>query len=89
MSNISQPPEFDFWEFVSCGICHLEYIKESGALSNVPFWLTECGHVACNSHISMLFKPWFEALCRHRPLISYPQTQTRVALNAAALGFMS
>ena len=55
MSNISQPPEFNFWEFVSCGICHLEYIKETGALSNVPFWLTECGHVACNAHISTFF----------------------------------
>ncbi|EJF65832.1 hypothetical protein DICSQDRAFT_49813 [Dichomitus squalens LYAD-421 SS1] len=52
MSNISQPPEFDFWEFVSCGICRLEYIKESGALSNIPFWITECGHVACNAHIN-------------------------------------
>ncbi|KAI1795905.1 hypothetical protein LXA43DRAFT_990016 [Ganoderma leucocontextum] len=52
MSHISAPPEFNFWEFVSCGICQLEYIDESGALSNVPFWLTECGHVVCNKHLN-------------------------------------
>ncbi|KAM5535185.1 hypothetical protein V8D89_011121 [Ganoderma adspersum] len=52
MSHISTPLEFDFWEFVSCGICHLEYIDETGALSSVPFWLTECGHVVCNNHLN-------------------------------------
>ncbi|KAI0780971.1 hypothetical protein BD413DRAFT_501491 [Trametes elegans] len=53
MSNVSgASAEFDFWEFVSCGICHLEFIKESGTLSSVPFWLTECGHVLCNAHLS-------------------------------------
>lgn len=52
MSNISAASELDFWEFVNCGICHLEFVKENGTLSSVPFWLTECGHVVCNSHIS-------------------------------------
>ncbi|RPD66102.1 hypothetical protein L227DRAFT_648884, partial [Lentinus tigrinus ALCF2SS1-6] len=52
MSNVSASPELDFWEFVNCGICHLEFVKENGSLSSVPFWLTECGHVVCNSHIN-------------------------------------
>ncbi|KAI0721126.1 hypothetical protein C8T65DRAFT_705578 [Cerioporus squamosus] len=54
MSNVSatSTPELDFWEFVNCGICHLEFVKEDGSLSSVPFWLTECGHVVCNSHIN-------------------------------------
>ncbi|KAI0748094.1 hypothetical protein C8Q80DRAFT_715685 [Daedaleopsis nitida] len=52
MSTFSAVPELDFWEFVNCGICHLEFVKDSGGLSSVPFWLTECGHVVCNSHIN-------------------------------------
>ncbi|RDX56809.1 hypothetical protein OH76DRAFT_1336113 [Lentinus brumalis] len=52
MSNVSAAPDLDFWEFVNCGICHLEFVKENGTLSTVPFWLTECGHVVCNSHIN-------------------------------------
>ncbi|KAI0362059.1 hypothetical protein OH77DRAFT_1416257 [Trametes cingulata] len=52
MSNVSgASADFDFWEFVNCSICHLEFVKESGALSSLPFWLTECGHVICNSHL--------------------------------------
>ena len=53
MSHISTTLEFDFWEFVSCGICRLEYIDEPGVFSSTPFWLTECGHVVCNNHLSM------------------------------------
>ncbi|KAI0374858.1 hypothetical protein BV20DRAFT_1032918 [Pilatotrama ljubarskyi] len=52
MSNVSgASADFDFWEFVNCSICHLEFVKESGAPSSLPFWLTECGHVICNSHL--------------------------------------
>ena len=46
------PADFDFWEFVNCSVCHLEFVKESGALSSIPFWLSECGHVICNAHLS-------------------------------------
>ncbi|KAH9901352.1 hypothetical protein C8Q73DRAFT_636290 [Cubamyces lactineus] len=53
MSNLSgQTAEFDFWEFVNCGVCHLEFSRESGALSSIPFWLTDCGHVVCNTHLN-------------------------------------
>ena len=52
MSTLSTSPELDFWEFVSCGICHLEFIKDNGGVSSVPFWITECGHVVCNTHLS-------------------------------------
>ncbi|KAJ7741537.1 hypothetical protein DFH07DRAFT_837604 [Mycena maculata] len=51
MSNISAAPaEFDFWEFVSCSRCQLPFASDSGA--TVPFWLTECGHVVCNTHLN-------------------------------------
>ncbi|KAJ7581218.1 hypothetical protein C8J56DRAFT_259929 [Mycena floridula] len=49
MSALNQP-EFDFWEFVDCAKCRLPFASESGA--TVPFWLTECGHVVCNSHLN-------------------------------------
>ncbi|KAF7338193.1 RING-type domain-containing protein [Mycena venus] len=52
MSNVSSAPaEFDFWEFVSCSRCHLPFASGSGA--TVPFWLTECGHVVCNTHLNI------------------------------------
>ncbi|KAF8212100.1 hypothetical protein K438DRAFT_1567234 [Mycena galopus ATCC 62051] len=52
MSNISAAPaEFDFWEFVSCSRCQLPFASGSGA--TVPFWLTECGHVVCNTHLNI------------------------------------
>ncbi|KAI0664841.1 hypothetical protein C8Q70DRAFT_929703 [Cubamyces menziesii] len=53
MSNVSgSSTDFDFWEFVNCGVCHLEFVKESGTLSSIPFWLTDCGHVICNTHLN-------------------------------------
>ncbi|KAI0670414.1 hypothetical protein C8Q78DRAFT_975452 [Trametes maxima] len=53
MSTLSgASPDFDFWEFVSCGLCHLDFVKDSGTLSSVPFWLTNCGHVICNNHLN-------------------------------------
>ncbi|KAJ6520652.1 hypothetical protein B0H19DRAFT_954561 [Mycena capillaripes] len=52
MSNVSAAPaEFDFWEFVSCSRCQLPFVSDSGAA--VPFWLTECGHVVCNTHLNI------------------------------------
>ncbi|KAH9951237.1 hypothetical protein B0H21DRAFT_271215 [Amylocystis lapponica] len=53
MSNVSAAtPEFDFWEFVSCAKCHLPFVTEQGVSPQIPFWLTECGHVVCNSHLN-------------------------------------
>ncbi|KAJ7940508.1 hypothetical protein B0H13DRAFT_1938464 [Mycena leptocephala] len=52
MSNISSAPaDLDFWEFVSCSRCQLPFASNSGA--TVPFWLTECGHVVCNTHLNI------------------------------------
>ncbi|KAJ7774972.1 hypothetical protein B0H16DRAFT_1880146 [Mycena metata] len=51
MSTIQAPADFDFWEFVSCSRCQLPFASDSGA--TVPFWLTECGHVVCNTHLNI------------------------------------
>ncbi|KAJ7905641.1 hypothetical protein B0H14DRAFT_3542881, partial [Mycena olivaceomarginata] len=53
MSNISAAggnAEVDIWEFISCSRCQLPFAS-SGA--TVPFWLTECGHVVCNTHLNI------------------------------------
>ena len=42
--------DFDFWDFVACAKCQLPFSSNSGG--TVPFWLTECGHVICNTHLS-------------------------------------
>lgn len=52
--TMSNPkPEFDIWEFVSCAKCHLPFSADPAAPPLVPFWLTSCGHVLCNNHISL------------------------------------
>lgn len=52
--TMSKPqPEFDIWEFVSCAKCHLPFSADPAAPPLVPFWLTSCGHVLCNNHISL------------------------------------
>ncbi|KAF8892492.1 hypothetical protein BD779DRAFT_1509345 [Infundibulicybe gibba] len=43
-------PGFDFWEFVHCTRCRLPF--SSGSNPTIPFWLTECGHIICNSHLN-------------------------------------
>ena len=52
MSSVSTP-ELDFWEFVNCARCHLPFDTDVGT-PPVPFWLTECGHIVCNNHLSEL-----------------------------------
>jgi hypothetical protein len=47
-------PVFDVWEFVSCGICHIPYGNPAGGQSSNVFWLTDCGHILCNNHLSPL-----------------------------------
>ncbi|KAF8478424.1 hypothetical protein DFH94DRAFT_55799 [Russula ochroleuca] len=54
MSNISSssPTDLDIWEFVTCSKCHLPFSPGPSAPPQVPFWLTECGHVICNLHLN-------------------------------------
>lgn len=52
MSSSSSPNDPDIWEFVSCSKCYLPFLSGPSALPQVPFWLTECGHVICNIHLS-------------------------------------
>ncbi|KAI0082654.1 hypothetical protein K474DRAFT_1585303 [Panus rudis PR-1116 ss-1] len=51
-SNYPPQPEYDFWEFVACARCHLPFLSESNHQPQVPFWITECGHVICNNHLN-------------------------------------
>src|SRR6266702_4553670 len=59
MSHISSssPNDLDFWEFVTCSKCHLPFSSGPSAPPQVPFWLTECGHVICNIHLSKSSSP--------------------------------
>lgn len=50
--NEQTDPDFDFWDFVSCAVCHISYSPADRGPPPVPFWITECGHVLCNSHLS-------------------------------------
>ncbi|KAF8265955.1 hypothetical protein EI94DRAFT_1734329 [Lactarius quietus] len=54
MSHMSSnsPNDLDIWEFVSCSKCHLPFSSGPSAVPQVPFWLTECGHVICNIHLN-------------------------------------
>ncbi|KAG6335586.1 hypothetical protein ID866_3502 [Astraeus odoratus] len=45
-------PDFHFWDFVGCALCHLLFVPNDKGPPPVPFWLTECGHVVCNNHLS-------------------------------------
>lgn len=54
-----QDPDFDFWDFVSCAVCHLPFSPPDRGPPPVPFWITECGHVLCNSHLSQHQLLWF------------------------------
>jgi hypothetical protein len=50
--SLNQPDaEADFWEFIACGKCYLPYSADNAL--TIPFWLTECGHIVCNSHLSV------------------------------------
>ncbi|KAI0029382.1 hypothetical protein K488DRAFT_56498 [Vararia minispora EC-137] len=51
MSAASAMTEQDIWEFVSCSCCHLPFSPD-GRAPPVPFWLTECGHILCNNHLT-------------------------------------
>lgn len=51
----TQIDDLDIWEFTHCDHCMLPFEQSSSEQSRVPFWLTECGHVMCDSHICELF----------------------------------
>ncbi|EJD02446.1 uncharacterized protein FOMMEDRAFT_168904 [Fomitiporia mediterranea MF3/22] len=44
--------DFDIWEFVTCSKCQLPFSQDGVSGPSVPFWITECGHVLCNSHLN-------------------------------------
>ncbi|KAF7334132.1 RING-type domain-containing protein [Mycena venus] len=49
MSKISSHSvEFNFWDFVCCSRCQLPFASNS----TVPFWVTDCGHVVCKTHLT-------------------------------------
>ncbi|KAF8877636.1 hypothetical protein BD779DRAFT_1557131 [Infundibulicybe gibba] len=48
-TSVHSGPGFDFWEFVHCGRCRLPFSSDSGP--TIPFWLAQCGHIVCNTHI--------------------------------------
>ncbi|KAG8217737.1 hypothetical protein J3R82DRAFT_5896 [Butyriboletus roseoflavus] len=51
-SAVRQDPDFDFWDFVCCAVCHIPFSPPDRGPPLVPFWITECGHVLCNSHLN-------------------------------------
>ncbi|CAA7271538.1 unnamed protein product [Cyclocybe aegerita] len=52
MSKVSpEQPDFDFWDFVCCAKCRMPFALDNGS-ATIPFWLTECGHIICNSHLN-------------------------------------
>lgn len=51
-SSIAGDSVYDFWEAVTCAKCHLRFVPDNGGPPLVPFWITECGHILCNSHLS-------------------------------------
>ncbi|KZT26415.1 hypothetical protein NEOLEDRAFT_257489 [Neolentinus lepideus HHB14362 ss-1] len=54
MSHVSAAHSaFNFWEFVHCARCYLPFSADSTGQPQVPFWLTECGHVICNNHLNV------------------------------------
>src|ERR1700761_4743482 len=56
MSRV-QPGEdedLSYWHLVHCGVCCYPFLNPSdpNLPPRIPFWLTECGHVICNNHLS-------------------------------------
>lgn len=51
-SSIAGDTVYDFWEAVTCAKCHLRFVPDCGGPPLVPFWITECGHILCNNHLS-------------------------------------
>ncbi|CAE6520894.1 unnamed protein product [Rhizoctonia solani] len=41
------------WEYVHCSVCMVLFLPPNrlDPVPDIPFWLTECGHVICNNHL--------------------------------------
>lgn len=41
------------WEYVHCSVCMVLFLPPDrpDRAPDIPFWLTECGHVVCNNHL--------------------------------------
>ena len=51
MSSLSDShTDFDIWDTICCAKCLLPFPSKAGP--TIPFWLTECGHILCNNHLS-------------------------------------
>lgn len=51
MSSLSDShTDFDLWDTICCSKCLLPFLSKAGP--TIPFWLTECGHILCNNHLS-------------------------------------
>ncbi|KAF8350551.1 hypothetical protein F5887DRAFT_305620 [Amanita rubescens] len=51
MSSLSDASaDFDLWDTICCAKCLLPFLSKAGP--TIPFWLTECGHILCNNHLS-------------------------------------
>ena len=54
-AQIAKPEDVDVWEFVTCAKCQLAFSPDGISGPTVPFWITECGHVLCNAHLSKFY----------------------------------
>ena len=81
MANASpEQQDIDFWEFVSCGRCRMPFSTENNT-ATIPFWLTECGHIICNNHLSLSFHCCGSSSCSCDDISNSLQTLIRVVLN--------
>ncbi|KAF8610522.1 hypothetical protein BDV93DRAFT_463498 [Ceratobasidium sp. AG-I] len=41
------------WEYVHCSVCMVLFLPPNrpDPAPDIPFWLTECGHIVCNNHL--------------------------------------
>jgi hypothetical protein len=72
--QVVEEAEFDFWDFVNCSICHLPFTSSDRG-PPVPFWITECGHVLCNNHLSKMLSPLPSGLVHRKLVLTLQFTQ--------------
>ncbi|CAE6424268.1 unnamed protein product [Rhizoctonia solani] len=49
----ASPTDKSIWEYVHCSVCMMLFLppNRTDPVPDIPFWLTECGHVICNNHL--------------------------------------
>ncbi|KAH7340756.1 hypothetical protein B0J17DRAFT_332372 [Rhizoctonia solani] len=49
----NSPNDNSIWEYVHCSVCMVLFLSPNrlDSTPDIPFWLTECGHVICNNHL--------------------------------------